>query len=105
MINWILAEQKLRSWMDDPSQLEEPGLDVPTDVCLKRALQFVEMKLKKSSPATPTVRVAPTGDGAIAIDIIVGDTMLMTEFDEVGGAEDMIFKNNKVVYREKLLEE
>ena len=94
--------EPLSDWARDPMQLEDEGVDAPSQELISFALD-VAMFLRDQGWRAPH-RVVPSGDGGIVFKRQVGDFLEEIEFGATGTIEMFCFEKSKIIYRRRMFE-
>lgn len=96
-----VINEPLIDWLEDPSQLEDEGIEAPTVAHIKFVSEYA-MCLRDRFGWPPPLRVVPSGDGGIVFELKSGPYFQSIEFDEDGTIELITFKDSKLVSRIEL---
>lgn len=96
-----VINEPLIDWLQDPSQLEDEGIEAPTEAHIKFVSEYA-MCLRTRFGWPPPLRVVPSGDGGIVFELKSGPYFQSIEFDEDGTVELITFKASKLVSRTEL---
>ena len=96
-----VINEPLIDWLEDPSQLEDEGIEAPSKAIIAFASEYA-MCLRDRFGWPPPLRVVPSGDGGIVFELKSGPYFQSIEFDEDGAIELITFKASKLVSRTEL---
>lgn len=100
---WSDVCDTLLKWLADPLDLEDDGIDAPTEELIESALAFSSFfGLRENNPVPAPTSVAPTPDGGISFEWRMGADLEIAEIVEVGKAEYTIIRGATVALDELL---
>lgn len=94
---WASTKQRIDDWAKDPSALRDSDLTPPSAIALERSMAIAEI-LREQGLAPPT-RVVPDGDGGIAFERDIGETLVVIEVSAEGAVELLTFHSGKLINR------
>ena len=97
---WDEAFNELIDWWKGAGEVDEDGLQFPTNDAIRAASNII-CDLRKVGGPSPT-RVVMGGDGGIAIELVSGEITARIEVDAGGSAEFIIFKKHHILVRQPL---
>ena len=92
---------QLTKWANDPCQLENDGIEAPSQEIISLACRVALMMRDEGMP--PPLRVVPNGDGGITFEREAGLLFETIEIEEDGSVERITFVDSKLASRERIL--
>ncbi|MDA0838830.1 MAG: hypothetical protein O3B01_15980 [Planctomycetota bacterium] len=97
---WQVLIDVLTDWAMHPEELDEDGLEPPTQDVIQRAA-WLACNLCEAGVRPPT-RIVPNGDGGLAFESLQGDEFEALEIQNDLSVEFTFFKNSALKQRIKL---
>jgi hypothetical protein len=94
-----LIDDQLIPWGRDPSQLEDDGLEPPSQALISKAAQLA---VALRNQGFPPMIVAPNGEGGISFEQRNALTTTLLDLRKDGSLEIINFENHCVVNRQVL---
>ena len=95
-----VIDDQLIEWGNDPSRLEDDGIEPPSGAIIRLAYDRVQKMRGEGWP--PPLRVVPDGDGGIAFEWKDGPASCSIEIADDGSIELITFENSRLVSRQRI---
>lgn len=96
---WQRVVDKLDDWLRDPAQLEDEGIDQPTPVIIRMAIDIAE-QYREANAIAPPDRVITDPNGGIVFETEDGIFLYVVQIWDDGSVEYMKFDGTNLVQRE-----
>lgn len=100
-VTWDAVEGQLIEWGCDGSRPDDDDIEPPSKDTIQRAIRVAAELSRQDGPA-PT-RVVADAHGGIAFELQAGKSLESVHIHSGGDIEHRVFKNHRLVLREKWL--
>jgi len=94
---WQVVERTLLQWEQDPSLLEEEGMEIPSIITIREAIRLANALFVTRS--VPPTRIVPDGNGGIVFERQEGIVYETIELLPDKEPEYCLFQNAQLLHR------